>query len=341
MAYDATKYLPVAAGSKGDKGDTGTDGNQADQGTWVTATGYSANDRVYHAYTGFGQSVFRCKITHTSGAGTEPTVGASWATYWELWAKGGADGVGTGDVVGPASSTSDYLAGFADATGKLIKSLGSFASCLSTALSALTASTTDTDGDVDAIAVKESGGWKLKTADNFAQRYIPVTITAQAWQPSSTSGCGDAANAEMATNKANFRSLPFGYASKSYACFKMKFPIGYDGGTLYAYFEWHSTGTTSNGVRWGIATASIGDNETLDASWGTAVEVTDNATGTAYRNLITAKTAAITPAGTPASGETLEIRIYRDPAHGDDNLNEIVYLDDVTLLIPVNKHSEA
>lgn len=341
MTYDATKYLPIAAGSKGDKGDTGTDGNQADQGAWVTATGYSANDRVYHAYTGFGQSVFRCKITHTSGATTEPTSGASWATYWELWAKGGADGAGSGDVVGPASSVADYLAGFADATGKLLKSLGSFASCLTTALSALTASTTATDGDVDKIAVSETGGWKLKTLDNVAKRKIPVTITAQAWQPTTTAGCGDAANAEMSSNKANFRSLPFGYASKSYACFKMKAPIGYDGSTLDAYFEWHSSGTTSDGVRWGIQIASVGDNETLDASWGTAVEVTDNATGTAYRNLISAKAATITPAGTPASGETLLLRIYRDPAHGDDNLNEIVYLDDVTLLLPVDKHSEA
>jgi len=85
----------------------------------------------------------------------------------------------------------------------------------------------------------------------------------------------------------------------------------------------------------------VGNDESLDSALGSAVEVVDNATGTAYRNLISAKTAAITPSGTPASGETLEIRIYRDPANGSDNLDEIVYLDDVTLLLPVNKMSEA
>lgn len=340
MTYNS-KYVPIVVGSKGDKGNAGSDGTYQDTGNWATSTSYATNERAKHAKTGYGACQYRCIADHISGASTEPEVGASWQTYWELWVEGGMNGAGTGDTTGAASSVLNDIAGFADTSGKLLKSLGSFATCLSTALSALAAYTTAPAGASDKIAMLVGGVWKLITADDFAKRKAYLSIAAQAWKPSSTSGCGDPANAELTTNKMNLTSLAFNYAAKTYACYKLKFPIGYDGTALDAVFEWHSTGTTSNGVRWGIQLASIGDNETLDATWGTAVEVTDTATGAANRNLITSTFASITPAGTPASGETLEIRIYRDPTHADDNLDEIVYLDDVTLMIPMNKHSEA
>jgi hypothetical protein len=54
------------------------------QGAWVTATGYQANrdgdgDIVLH-----GGAYYKCKSNHTSGAGSEPGVGGSWTTYWDL-----------------------------------------------------------------------------------------------------------------------------------------------------------------------------------------------------------------------------------------------------------------
>lgn len=90
-------------GSKGDKGDTGSDGTAADTGTWITGTAYAAGDRCYHAKTGYGQCVYRCKTGqgHTSGASTEPEIGASWGDKWEIFASGGADA--TGDLMADGS----------------------------------------------------------------------------------------------------------------------------------------------------------------------------------------------------------------------------------------------
>lgn len=46
---------------------------------WVTATAYAVGQRVkYGIYT------YRCKAAHTSGGTTEPGIGASWATNWEV-----------------------------------------------------------------------------------------------------------------------------------------------------------------------------------------------------------------------------------------------------------------
>ena len=44
---------------------------------WVTATGYALDDAVDN-----GGLVYRCILAHTSGATTEPGVGASWETNW-------------------------------------------------------------------------------------------------------------------------------------------------------------------------------------------------------------------------------------------------------------------
>jgi hypothetical protein len=74
-------------------------------------------------------------------------------------------------------------------------------------------------------------------------------------------------------------------------------------------------------VRWGCAGRSYGDAETLDQALGTAVTVDDSATTTANQVLISAATSAITLGGTPAAGEWVRFRIYRDPANDDINVD--------------------
>jgi hypothetical protein len=49
------------------------------------------------------------------------------------WASGGGGGVGTGDVVGPASATADHFASYNGTTGKLIKDSGVGSSDFATA----------------------------------------------------------------------------------------------------------------------------------------------------------------------------------------------------------------
>jgi len=46
---------------------------------WFTSEAYVADDVVKN-----GGSVYRCILAHTSAAGNEPGVGASWTTYWAL-----------------------------------------------------------------------------------------------------------------------------------------------------------------------------------------------------------------------------------------------------------------
>lgn len=103
-------YGPKTAGAWGSgtslQGDTGAAGGAGIswEGAWVTATAYAINDAV-----GSDSASYICTVAHTSGASTEPGVGASWATVWDLLAAQGAtgaSGAGSGDMIA-ANNLSD------------------------------------------------------------------------------------------------------------------------------------------------------------------------------------------------------------------------------------------
>lgn len=75
--------LDGADGATGAAGVDGVDGASfVWKGDWTTATGYNLNDVVAHQ----GSSYIAIAV-HTSGAASEPGVGASWAASWDLVAE--------------------------------------------------------------------------------------------------------------------------------------------------------------------------------------------------------------------------------------------------------------
>lgn len=113
--FAAADPLSLSVGPAGPAGAAGASGLNW-RGAWLTATAFSVNDG-----TSNGGSSYICTQAHTSGASTEPGVGGSWATYWNLLAFKGTDGAGTGDVTGQASSVDNEIALFSGTGGKTIK----------------------------------------------------------------------------------------------------------------------------------------------------------------------------------------------------------------------------
>lgn len=56
-------------------------------GAWATSTAYTLNDVVSN-----DGDTYICTAAHTSAAATEPGTGASWTSYWDLFASGGSTG---------------------------------------------------------------------------------------------------------------------------------------------------------------------------------------------------------------------------------------------------------
>ncbi len=100
------------------------------KGPWVTSTAYAVGDKVSD-----GGSSYICILAHTSGASTEPGVGGSWTTNWNLLAAKGSPGAGTGDMLA-ANNLSD-LANKATSRTNLGTAIGTNVQAWDTDLDAL------------------------------------------------------------------------------------------------------------------------------------------------------------------------------------------------------------
>lgn len=141
-------------------------------------------------------------------------------------------------------------------------------------------------------------------------------IPAGAITPRTTNGPA-AGTTETATNKVMLKTLDFDAATAEYAQFHARMPKGWDRSTVKFRAVWKA-GNTGN-VVWGFRAVAISDDDVVDAAFGTAQTVTDGVTATTDA-MISAESAAVTIAGTPAEGDWVVFEVYRDAANGSDTL---------------------
>jgi collagen type I alpha len=148
-----------------------------------------------------------------------------------------------------------------------------------------------------------------------------IVLSGAGGWPSTTTGAAGPLKSETTTGKQNVQTLDFSDSgSKLYAEWQVFMPPSYGGGTVTAKFIWMASGTSTNSVVWGLQAYAYGDATTLDQTYGTAQEVTDAHTATAFQVLISGATPAITIGGSPAAGTLVMFRAYRDSANGSDTL---------------------
>jgi hypothetical protein len=146
-----------------------------------------------------------------------------------------------------------------------------------------------------------------------------IVLTAGGGWPSITSGSNAPILAETATNRVNFYYLGFPDTIQTFANWSMPMPSDYNGGTITAVFYWVAGNASTNSVRWGLQARAFADSNLIDQAFGTAQEVTDANQANDSVN-ISAATPAITIGGTPAAGNFVQFRAYRNPADAADNL---------------------
>lgn len=144
------------------------------------------------------------------------------------------------------------------------------------------------------------------------------------WTPRETAGAG--APAVLTAGTKYYTYIPFASDSTEAAYANVPMPVNYDGSTITARFYWtHPTTTTNFGVRWGIQVASATNDEALEATFGSQVEVTDTG-GTASNLYVSDVTAAITIGGTPDDYHLIHFDVYRKHDHVGDTMAVDAYL---------------
>lgn len=137
--------------------------------------------------------------------------------------------------------------------------------------------------------------------------------------PSTTSGAEAPAKTEYGTNDVDLYEIAFDQTAEEYAQFNVWMPDGWDAGTITAKFVW-TAAAGSGDIVWALQGRAYADDDAIDQAWGTPQTVTDTllATGDIHYS---PETSAITLAGTPAAGELVQFRVYRDADAGGDTLS--------------------
>ena len=179
-------------------------------------------------------------------------------------------------------------------------------------------------------SLDESGGLQVDnniTASGgsiIGMNYRTIYVDAGSMVPRVTTGAV-AGTEELATNDVTLDYYAFPTGTDAHVQFKMVMPEQWDNGTIKAKFYWKSSNTDTGTVAWFIQAVAHADSAVLDTAFGTAVTATaDAGSGTDNDLHITAASAAMTVAGTPAEGEMVLFQIYRDVSA--DNYNADAHL---------------
>lgn len=177
------------------------------------------------------------------------------------------------------------------------------------------------DGDFFPIDDTSASGVTKKGTPLQIKAYIAGKQTI--WVPaagliSATTSGAASAQIETSSNGINYKVMDFDGTSRENAHFNVTLPKQWDGGEVTYKVHWESTATDTDSVVFGLEGVAIGDGDSIDAAYGTAVEVTDSAQSAAGKLYISPESSAITIAGTPTAGDLCYFRVYRDPTDASD-----------------------
>lgn len=218
--------------------------------------------------------------------------------------------------------------------------------------------TTQTTG---VVTIKTSGGSNSITIPNGATRTIysngaesfqgdadqaligrqSFLILAQAMTPLTTNGASSV-QTELTAGNPEIVGLSFdGGSVAQSAQFGFPMPKSWDKGTVTFEVHWTSATTGTNAVYFAIAGVAISDGDAINASYGTAVTITDAAQSAANKKYKTDETAAMTFGGSPANGDMLYVKLTRDPTNVADTISEVVTVLGVTMFFNTNAGNDA
>lgn len=137
--------------------------------------------------------------------------------------------------------------------------------------------------------------------------------------------------ATVAGTNVDYEELLFDGAATETAFVKFRAARGSDEGTAIDFvISYSPKGTSSGNVRWEISALAVGDGDTIDAAFGTAV-TDDSAAGATANVLQRSGTLTVTPGGTWAAGDDIFLKISRLGGHANDTNTDDVGLINVRM----------
>jgi hypothetical protein len=163
-----------------------------------------------------------------------------------------------------------------------------------------------------------------------------IWVPAAAMTPTVSNGCASLTKVETTAGRPDIVVLDFDASADEHAQFSVAFPKSWNESTVTFRVFHTTTATDTDGVAWGLQGVACSDGDTIDVAYGTAVVVTDAYQSTAEDMYVTDVSSAVTIAGTPAAGDTVFFRIFRDVSDAADTATEDARLIGVQIFFTTN-----
>jgi hypothetical protein len=173
------------------------------------------------------------------------------------------------------------------------------------------------------------------TVDSLAQGKHTIWVSAEAMRPAATNGCSTLQNVETTALRPDMNVLDFATGADDHAQFSVAFPKNWNASTVTFRAFWTSTATDTDGVAIGLQGVSVADNVTIDAVYGTAVVVTDDAQSAAEECYVTAESGAVTISNAADDAITF-FQVFRDVSDANDDMTEDMRLLGIQLFYTSN-----
>jgi len=143
------------------------------------------------------------------------------------------------------------------------------------------------------------------------------------WVPASamygaTTNGADAQQIETTATRPDMNVLDFDAGTDEFAQFSVAFPKSWNEGTITYQVFWTPSSTNTDNCIFGLQGVAIGDGDTIDVVYGTAVNITDAGIGTVEDQQVSPVSTAVTIAGSPAVDQQTYFQLYRDANAGTD-----------------------
>ncbi len=198
--------------------------------------------------------------------------------------------------------------------------------------------TLGSDGDKGDVTVGGTGTTlainnDAVTATMMTGGKYTINLLAGAMAPTVTESASCDSQIETATNKVNYKVCDFDASSDEGVSFSFPAPKSWDEGLLTFQPIWQTAGTSTGDVIFAVSCLSLGDGDTIDTAYGTAVTSTDSGSGTVDEVRIGTESSGITCSGTPAEGDVIYIKVIRDADNVSDTLTGDARLSAIKLYL--------
>jgi hypothetical protein len=210
-----------------------------------------------------------------------------------------------------------------------------------TGVSGPTLSTTSSETNVGInINPKGTGVLKSGTAAIKIAGLETIWVPASAMYATTTNG-GSAEQIETTALRPDMKVMDFADTADDHAQFSVAFPKSWNEGTITYQCFWTPSTTNTGNCIFGLQGVAVGDGDTIDVAFGTAVNVTDAGIGTIEDQQVSPVSGDVTIAGSPAVDQQTYFQIFRDANVGGDTYTGVARLLGIKIFFTTDAANDA